>query len=281
MSDNPHANGGLLLRDLQLPDFRELCRQDRGTRFQGRRGGAGDGQVPARRHEAQHADQELPPLQPRREQFQPLAGRAGGDQPLLHGGDLSGGRSSVTRRPGDGGAQRASMPGLARGLSADRPARLLLVLRGLHPHHRFNVQSAREVAEGLPRDPVAAVDRLAQLFPQLACLAPGSQRFQPSGSRLHRPRRQQEGRGDPGLPAAGRQHAAFGDGSLSAQPRLRQRGRRRQAAGAAMAEHGRGDQALHGGPRHLEMGQQRPGQRARRGHGLLRRRADAGDPGRR
>ena len=43
---------------------------------------------------------------------------------------------------------------------------------------------------------------------------------------------------------------------------------------------GRGDQALRGRPRHLGMGQQRPRQGTRRGHGLLRRRADAGDAGR-
>ena len=52
-------------------------------------------------------------------------------------------------------------------------------------------------------------------------------------------------------------------------------------AGAAVAQHGSGDQALHGGPRHLGMGEQRPRRRARRGDGLLRRRADAGDPRRR
>ena len=42
-----------------------------------------------------------------------------------------------------------------------------------------------------------------------------------------------------------------------------------------------GGQALHGGDRHLGVGEQRPGRRARRRHGLRRRRADAGDPGRR
>ena len=36
---------------------------------------------------------------------------------------------------------------------------------------------------------------------------------------LHRPRRQQEGRGRPRLPAAGRQHAAVGGRPLPAQPR--------------------------------------------------------------
>ena len=43
----------------------------------------------------------------------------------------------------------------------------------------------------------------------------------------------------------------------------------------------RGDQALRGGARDLGVGQQRPGRRARRGHGLLRRCPDAGDSCRR
>ena len=88
-------------------------------------------------------------------------------------------------------------------------------------------------------DPVAPADRLAQLSADLARLAAGSQRLQPSGSRLHRSRRQQEGRGRARLSAARRQHAALGDRPLPAQPQLRQRDRRRQAARAAVARHGR------------------------------------------
>ena len=42
--------------------------------------------------------------------------------------------------------------------------------------------------------PVAAPDRVAELPVVEPCLAPGPQRLQPSGPRLHRPRRQQEGR---------------------------------------------------------------------------------------
>ena len=49
------------------------------------------------------------------------------------------------------------------------------------------------------RHPLAAADRLAQLPAQLARLAPGPQRLLAPGSRLHRPRREQEGRG-PGVP---------------------------------------------------------------------------------
>ncbi len=90
--------------------------------------GARDGQVSPRRHEAQHGEQELPPVQPGREQLQSLAGRVGGYQPLLHGRNLPGRRPSLAGRPGDGGAQRTSVPRLAGGLSANRPARLLLLL---------------------------------------------------------------------------------------------------------------------------------------------------------
>ena len=114
-------------------------------------------------------------------------------------------RPPRARRPRDGDALRAPVPGLARGLPADRPARLLLVLRGVHPHHRLDVQPARQVAEGVQRHPVAAADRVAELPAVEPRLAAGPQRLQPPGPGLHRPRRQQEGRGDPRLPAARRQ----------------------------------------------------------------------------
>ena len=83
------------------------------------------------------------------------------------------------------------------------------------------------------RHPVAAADRVAQLPAQLARLAAGPQRLLAPGSRLHRPRREQEGGGHPRLPAARREHAALGRRPLPAQPPLRQRDRRGQAAGAA------------------------------------------------
>ena len=240
-----------------------------------RGGDAGHGRIPARRDEAQSRSAQLPPVQPGREQFQPLAGRARGHQPRLGRRDLALRRPSRARRPGDGDAERAPVPGLARRLSADRPARLLLLLRGLHPHHRFDVQPACEMAEGLQRHRVAPADRIAQLSVVEPRLAAGPQRLFPPGSRLHRSCDEQEGRGRARLSAAGRQLPAFRHRPLSAQPQLRQRRRRRQAAVAAMADHGSGDQALHGGARHLGVGEQRPWRRAGRGDGLLRRRADA------
>ena len=115
------------------------------------------------------------------------------------------GRSSGARRAGHGDPERAYLPGLARRLSADRAARPVLLLRSLHPHRRFDVQPARQMAEGRARDPVAAADRLAQLSADLACLAPGPQRLQPSGPGLHRLCLQQKGRHRPGLSAARRQ----------------------------------------------------------------------------
>ena len=53
-------------------------------------------------------------------------------------------------RPGDGDPVRAHLPGLAGGLPADRPARAVLLLRGVHPHRRLDGQPARQVAEGRP-----------------------------------------------------------------------------------------------------------------------------------
>ncbi len=182
-------------------------------------------------------------------------------------------------RPRHGNPVRAHLPGLARRLSAHRPARPVLLLRGLHPHRRLDVQPARQVAEGLQRDSVAAPDRLAQLPAHLARLAPGPQRLLASGSGLHRPRGEQEGRHHPRLPAAGCQHAALRHRPLPALAQPRQRDRRGQAAGAAVAGHGRRDQALRRRHRHLGVGEQRPGRRAGRRDGLRRRRADAGNAG--
>ena len=49
MSGNPHANGGLLLRDLEMPDFRQLRRPGRRARGQQRRADPGAGRAGARR----------------------------------------------------------------------------------------------------------------------------------------------------------------------------------------------------------------------------------------
>ena len=78
MGANPHANGGLLLRDLRLPDFRDYAVDvpapgavdAEATRVMGR--------FLRDVMKLQSRDAELPPVQSGREQLEPLAGRARG-----------------------------------------------------------------------------------------------------------------------------------------------------------------------------------------------------------
>ena len=133
-----------------------------------------------------------------------------------------------------------------------------------------------DVCEEIPwRRPVPSLNYLLDL----ARLATGPQRLLASGPGLHRPRAHQEGLGDAGLPAARRELPAVCHRQVPAQPQPGERDSRRQAAGASVAGHGLGHQALHRRHRDLGVGWQRCGQRARRGHGLRRRRAHHGDPG--
>ena len=78
--------------------------------------------------------------------------------------------------------------------------------------------------------------------------------FSPPGPRLHRSRGQQEGRRGPDLSAARCQYAALGGRPLPSQPQLRERDRRRQAAGTGLAGHGRRGAPLHHGAGHLGLG---------------------------
>ena len=278
MSANPHANGGLLLRDLRLPDFRDYAvpveapgtARAEATRVLGTwlrdviRDNpstfrlVGPDETASNRLDAVFEVTDrvwMAEIRPTDEHLAPT-GR-------VHRGPL-----------------RAPLPGLAGGLPADRPARPVQLLRGVHPRHRLDVQPARQVAEDDPRDPLAPPDRVAQLPADEPRLAPGPQRLQPPGPGLHRPRRQQEGRGHPRLPAAGRELPAVGRRPLPAQPELRQRHRRRQAAGARLPLDRRGRPPLHARHRHLGLGQQRRRRAGRRAR-LLRRRPDARDAGRR
>ena len=178
--------------------------------------------------------QQFPPVQPRREQLEPLAGRARGHQPLLRRRDPARRRPPLAGRPRDGSAvSEHQCQGWLEGYLLTGRHGFFQLLRGVHPHHRLDVQPAREVAEGLQPHSVARADRLAQLPAQFARLAAGPQRLLAPGPGLHRSRRQQEGGGHPRLSAARRQLPAVGHRSLPAQPQLRERRRRRQAAGAA------------------------------------------------
>ena len=244
MGANPHANGGILLRDLRMPDFRDYAVDVPTPGVPG----IGDTHVLGRflRDVAklQQRAEQFSRLRPRRDAFQRPGSGLRGDQTPMGCRHRSERRVSGAQRARAGDAERAPMRGLARRLPAHRAARGLQLLRGVHPYRGFDVQPARQVAEGHRPPAVAPQDRLAELPPGLACLAPGSQRLHAPGSRFHRPCGEQEGRDRAGLSSARRQLPLVGDGPLPAQPPLRQRRDRRQASGAAMAGDGSRRRAL-------------------------------------
>ena len=165
MSANPHANGGALLRDLVLPDFRDY---------------AVDVASPATG--TSEATRVLGGFLRDVDRAEPKTFRLFGPDETASNrlGDVFSvtdrdwlaeveprRRGPRSRRAGDGGPLRAPLPGLARGLPAHRQARPLQLLRGVHPHRRLDVQPAREVAEDDAGHPLAPADRVAQL-PALA-----------------------------------------------------------------------------------------------------------------
>ena len=80
----------------------------------------------------------------------------------------------------------------------------------VHPHHRLDVQPARQVARGLQPHRVAQAGRLAELPAVQPGLAAGPKRVLPPGPRFPGCGPEQAGRGGPGLPAAGRELPAVG-----------------------------------------------------------------------
>ncbi len=194
MSANPHANGGLLRKELKLPDFRSYA-VDVAAGGQGAaREHQAAGRVPARRDAQQH--DELPRVRPRRDRLQPPAGDLRGEQEDVDGRPAAGGRRrrrARARRTRDGDALRAHAGRLARRLSAHRPPRLLPHLRGLRARRRLDVQPARQVAGHLqePRA-VARLGVVAEHPAVVDRLAAGSQRLLAPGPGLHRPGDQQE-----------------------------------------------------------------------------------------
>ena len=170
MSANPHANGGLLLRDLELPDFRDYARRRRPARA-------------PRSSEATRVLGELPARRRCAHNPHATSGCSGPDETASNrlGAVFEVDRPGLGRRARCRGddhlapdgrvmevLSRAPVPGLAGGLPAHRPPRAVQLLRGVHPHHRLDVQPARQVAEGHARHPVAAADRVAELPAVLA-----------------------------------------------------------------------------------------------------------------
>ena len=176
MSANPHANGGALLRDLVLPDFRDYAVEVDAPGDDARARRRACSAASCATSIAANPDN-VPALRPRRDGLQPAGDVFEVTDRAWQAETLPDRRAPRPGRARDGGAVGAPLPGLARGLPADRPARPLQLLRGVHPHRRLDVQPAREVAEDDARDPLAAADRVAQLPALLARLAAGPQRL--------------------------------------------------------------------------------------------------------
>jgi xylulose-5-phosphate/fructose-6-phosphate phosphoketolase len=276
MGANPHANGGKLLRDLRMPDFRDYALD-----------------VPAPGAvEAQDMTElggfvrDIFVLNRDSRNFRIF----GPDETMSNrlgkvfeetNRDWNAERFDYDEFLANDGRVMDSMlsehvcEGYARGISSHRTSRLFQQLRGFHPHRGQYVLPARQVVEGLQPAALAAEHRLAQLRARLQRLAAGSQRLHPSGPRLSGPCRQQEGgRGAP-VPAPRCQLSAKLLRPLHPQPQLRERHRRLQAPPAPVAEHGAGRPALHRGHRHLAVGLHRRRQGPGHRHGLLRRHSDA------
>ena len=149
MGANPHANGGLLTRE---------PRAARLPRPRGRRAGAGArvqrGDARARRASCATscAPTRIASGSSARTRRAPTGSAPSSRSPTaMERGDPPDRRPPRSGRPRHGGPLRAPLPGLARGLPADRPPRPVQLLRGVHPHRRLDVQPARQVAEGHAR----------------------------------------------------------------------------------------------------------------------------------
>ena len=280
MSDNPHANGGLLLRELDLPRFQDYAVDvpspgavdAENTRVLGRwlrdiikRNAStfrlfGPDETASNRLDAVFD----------------VTGRAFDGEIIEGDNDL---------RP-DGRVMEVLSEHLCQGwlegyLLTGRHGlfncyeAFIHIIDSMFNQHAKWLKTTRQY-------PVAAAGGLAELPALVPGLAAGPQRVLAPGSGLHRPRGQQEGRGHPRLPAAGREHAAVGRGPLPAVQALRERDRGGEAVAGAVAVDGPGGHPLHARRGDLGVGllRRRPDDPAGRGHGVLRRHAHPGDAGR-
>ena len=160
MSANPHANGGLLRRELVMPDFADYAvkvatpgqADGEATRIMG---------VFLRDVMKRNAMRNFRLFGPDETASNRLSAGVRGHRPRLGRRDPARGRPSGARRPGHGDPQRAYLPGLARRLSADRPARSVLCYEAfIHIVDSMFNQHAKWL-KSRARDPVAAADRVA------------------------------------------------------------------------------------------------------------------------
>ena len=260
MGANPHANGGVLLRDLKLPDFRDYAFDVDGP---GRELGEATRILGTylrdvmSLNDAQRNFRVFGPDETASNRLNALfevtdrtwlAAATAEDDHLSPDGRVM---EILSEHACQGWLEGYLLSG-RHGLFSCYEAFIHIVDSMFNQHAKWLKVTSKEIAW---RRPIASLNIL--LTSQR--LAPGPQRLQLPGPGLHRPRDEQEGGRDPRLPAAGREHAALRHGSGPALAQPGQCRRRGQAAGAAVARNGCGDQALHGRHRHLRVGEQRRG----------------------
>ncbi len=132
------------------------------------------------------------------------------------------------------------------------------VIDSMFNQHAKWLEKCREVSW---RAPVSSLNLLITSIG----VAAGSQWFQSSGSRVSRSGYQQESLRYAHLPSSGCQLPVVSGGSLPAKHKLRQCDRFGQTVTSAIPFHGGGHRAFHERNQHLELGQQRSRKRTRRG----------------
>ena len=138
MGMNAHANGGTAAGAAPHAELPRICSAARGTRPEGCRIHARAWPFASCRDAGQSGAEELSRLRSGRDGFKPHWRGDRGNRQDMDGRDAGSGREPIPDRPCDGSAERAHVPGLARGLSVDGAARVLQLLRGFHPHHRLD-----------------------------------------------------------------------------------------------------------------------------------------------
>ena len=103
MGANPHANGGLLMKDLRLPDFRNYRGGRAEARYCDRGIHARPGLIAARCNEAESASAEFPYLRSGRDGFESSERGVRGHGPRFDGEILPTDDHVCARRPRDGG----------------------------------------------------------------------------------------------------------------------------------------------------------------------------------
>jgi len=269
MSDNPNANGGLLLRDLDLPAFRDYAVtvpapgtvEAENTRVLG----TWLRDVIKRNPSTFRL---LGPDETASNRLGPVFEATG----RAFDGEIIPGDNQLTP---DGRVMEVLSEHLCQGwlegyLLTGRHGLFNCYEAFIHIIDSMFNQHAKwlKTTRSIPwRRPVASLNYLLS-----SLVWRGPQRVLAPGPGVHRPRGEQEGGGHPRLPAAGRQHAAVGRRSLPPVQALRERDRGGQATAGAMAVHDRRHHPLH--PRRGDLGvglvRRRPQHATGRRDGLLR-----------